>query len=206
MCIPSATENPYRPPTPGLLLTNRQIYGEAVEILYSVNVLRFNDPGQLFAFEQRVGRENCTRVNKISIWVRIPRRDENVADPALLLRDEYDSVPTHWVAALDACGLRSVRQLGVEAEAIGGQPTSLLTMPTELKECIGRFLTRAEGNGVPRLMLTGFKEEVENEFPPNWEVEMDQWDSYKEEMEGFRQETEEHENYLRENGARKMNT
>ena len=38
---------------------------------------------------------------------------------------------------------------------------------------------------VPHLSLTGFREEEREKFPKSWEVVMDQWDSYKDEIRGM---------------------
>jgi hypothetical protein len=50
---------------------------------------------------------------------------------------------------------------------------------------IGGFLGRVVGGEVPHLSLTGFREEEREKFPKSWEVVMDQWDSYKDEIRGM---------------------
>lgn len=200
-CNGSPMENPFKPPTSGLLLVNRQTYNEGVEILYAENVLFFKDPGELFALERRIGQDNCACVRKVCIWVRMPDSYENIPDPALLPQEEYDSVPTHWVAALKTCGLRNVRQLGIEAKATIAAPKILLDMPAELKECVEWFLTRDEKHVVPRLLLMGFKEEVRHEFPQSWEVVVDQWNWYKDKLEAAKKEMDEYEEYCRKHGS-----
>lgn len=37
------TDNPFKPPTSGLLRANKQIYHEAIDILYSKNIFKFQD-------------------------------------------------------------------------------------------------------------------------------------------------------------------
>ncbi|KAF2240507.1 hypothetical protein BU26DRAFT_206785 [Trematosphaeria pertusa] len=184
-------DNPFKPPTAGLLRANKQVYHEAVGILYSKNVFRFQEPGQLFAFEEQIGVESRRRVREICIWIRFPGRDEVVLDPNHLSRSEYDSIPSHWIAALKACRLEKIVHLGIEAEVIGS-PLYLLSMPEGLREFIREFLGRVADDEVPRLSLTGFREEERGRFPERWEVVMDQWDDYKNELEGLRRELEEY--------------
>jgi hypothetical protein len=172
-----------KPPTPGLLLVNKQIYHESVAILYSSNIFKFQEAGHLFALEQQIGLHNCERVRNMLIWVRFPRSDEAVRDPRLLLKSEYDSAPSHWIAGLNACSLREIKHLAIEGETILSPATYLLLMPTDLQQCIEQFLGRAADNTVPHLLLRGFCEEEREKFPERWEVVVDQWDSYKEEAE-----------------------
>jgi hypothetical protein len=185
------TDNLFKPPTPGLLRANKQIYHEAVEILYSKNIFKFQEPGHLFAFQEQIGAENRKRVKEICISTIFPRSDMVVLDPEHLLRSEYYSVPSYWIAALNACGLVKIVHLGIEAEVIESHSSSLLSMPVDLQEFIEEFLGRVADDKVPRLSLRGFKEEERNRFPKRWEVVMDQWDSYKDEVEGLRRELEE---------------
>ncbi|KAF2469292.1 uncharacterized protein BDR25DRAFT_343703 [Lindgomyces ingoldianus] len=184
-------DNPFKPPTSGLLRVNKQVYHEAIEILYSKNIFRFQKPGQLFAFEQQIGLESLKRVRSICIWIRFPMEDEAVPDPRYLPRSEYDSVPSHWTAALKACGLKQIVHLYIEAEMILSPPLSLLPMPKDLQVCIEEFLGRVADNKVPHLSLKGFREEEREKFPKRWEVVMDQWDDYKEEFEALQRELEE---------------
>lgn len=185
-------DNPFKPPTSGLLRANKQIYHEAIDILYSKNIFKFQEPGHLFAFEEQIGFENRKRVREICIWARFPKRDEVILDPKDLLQSEYDSVPSHWIAALKACRLEKIVHLGIEAEMLFVGPLSLLPMPKDLQEFIEEFLGRVTGDKVPRLSLTGFRDEEREKFPKKWEVVMDQWDSYKNEIEGMRRELEEY--------------
>jgi hypothetical protein len=183
-------DDPFKPPTSGLLRTNKQIYYEAIDILYSKNIFQFQEAGQLFVFAEQIGVENRNRVKEMCIWVRFPKRDEVVLDPEHLLRSEYDSVPSHWVAALKTCGLEKIVHLAIEAEMLFSSPLSLLSMPMDLQESIKEFLGRVGGNQVPRLSLTGFREEERGRFPKRWEVVMDPGDSYKDEINGIRRELE----------------
>lgn len=130
--IPTA-DSPYKSPTPGLLRANKQIYHEAIEILYSKNIFKFQNPGHLFAFEEQIGSENRKRVREICIWIIFPMREEVMLDPKHLLRSEYESVQSHWIAALKACGLEKIVHLGIEAEVLFGGALCLLAMPKDLQ-------------------------------------------------------------------------
>jgi len=76
----AAADYAFKPPTSGILRTNKQIYHEAIEILYSKNIFNFREPEQLFAFENQIGSENCMRVRAMSIWItrRFPHEPEVV--------------------------------------------------------------------------------------------------------------------------------
>lgn len=60
-------DNPFKPPTLGLLRANKQIYHKAIEILYSKNIFEFQELGQLFAFKEQIGFESRKRVREIYI-------------------------------------------------------------------------------------------------------------------------------------------
>jgi len=185
-------DNSLKPPTPGLLRTNKQIYHEAIEILYSKNIFSFQEPRELFAFEEQIGFEGRKRVREICISARFPRRDEVVLDPEHLVRQDYDNVLSHWIAALKTCGLKKIVHLSIEAELLGFAQLSLHSMPKDLQEFIIEFLGRVADDEVPRLSLTGFQEDEREKFPKSWRVVMDQWGYYKEEMGGHQMKSEEH--------------
>jgi hypothetical protein len=50
----TAADYPFKPPTSGILRTNKQIYHEAIEILYSKNIFKFREPEHFFAFEDQI--------------------------------------------------------------------------------------------------------------------------------------------------------
>ncbi|KAF2739202.1 hypothetical protein EJ04DRAFT_508917 [Polyplosphaeria fusca] len=189
-------ENPFKPPTPGLLRVNKQIHQEANEILYSKNIFRFMEPAHLFDFEDQIGLENCKRVSNMCIWIRFPKEDEVIPHPRYLARSEHDSVPSHWIAALKSCGLKQIGRLDIEAEMLFSASMSLLPMPENLRQCIKGFLGRVSHDKAPRLSLKGFREEEKEKFPKKWHVVIDQWDDYKKEVEGMRREMEEYDAYL----------
>ncbi len=179
--------NPFKPPTSGLVGVNRQIYREAVEIMYSSNVFYFGMPSELLIFDQRIGFVNREQVREIIFWIRFPDVNELVDDPKDLLVTQYQSIPSHWMAALKECRLRKVVHLGIQAELLFAIPRFLRAMPPDLLEFIKDFLGRAGGDEVRRLSLKGFREDQRERFPKEWEVVMDQWDQYKEELRMFEQ-------------------
>jgi len=184
-------DHPFKPPTPGLLCVNKQIYYEAVDILYSKNTFKSEEPEHLFTFEAQIGLENCKRVKTICFWTLLPTGEEEIPDPNSLPRSEYQSVPSHWIAALKACDFRNIVHLGIDAEMLFSDPLGLFSMPKDLQEFIEGYLGRVTDNGVPHLSLTGFREEEREKFPNNWKVVMNQWSSYEEELESLGKECEE---------------
>jgi hypothetical protein len=184
----TAAEYWFKPPASGILRTNKQIYHEAIEILYSKNIFKFRWLEQLFAFEDQIGSENCMRVREMSIWMRFPHEPEvvQVLNPEHALRSEYDSVPSHWITALKACRLATIVHLGIEAQLFSFAPTALHLMPEDLQQFIEGFLGRVAGGEVPHLSLRGFREEEREKFPRSWEVVMDPWGFYKSRLEKCR--------------------
>lgn len=174
--------HPLKPPTPSLLLANRQIHVEASTTLYGTNTFKFPHPGQLPAFERQIGARNCKKVKSVELWIRYPGPDEVVFDMGELGPAEYDSVPEHWIAVLGESGMVGVRWLAVEAVMIGCEPEkvlSVLPMPDDLRDCFVEFLGRGGdggGGGVPRLELKGIGEEERGKFPEEWDIVVSQWD------------------------------
>jgi hypothetical protein len=125
------------------------------------------------------------------ISIVFPQTDQVVLDPKSLPRSEHDSVPSLWIAALKACGLGKIVHLRILAEMSCSAPTSLLSMPKDLQESIKEFFRKRACAEVPRLSLMGFRDEERDKFPKRWEVVIDHWDSYKEELEGLQGEWEE---------------
>ena len=87
---------------------------------------------------------------------------------------------------MKACRLAKIVYLGIEAEKLFLAPSALLLMPEDLHQFIEGFLGRFVGGEVPRLSLTGFREEEREKFPKSWGVVMDRWDSYKDEIRRMR--------------------
>lgn len=167
-------DNPYKPPTPGLLYTNKQIYHEAIDILYSKNIFRFGAPRVLFDFEQQIGPENCRRVKQISLWTRFPSEDQEIERINLLRPPCRQSSSSHWIAALADSRFNNIVHLGIEAH-VCPMPHPSLLMPEALQEFLERFFEkRVAEHKVPRLSLTGFREEEREKFPKEWKVEMHQ--------------------------------
>jgi hypothetical protein len=87
----------WKPPTPGLLLTDRQIYSEAVELLYSKNTFSFKAPQELLDFERKIAPSHLDLIRRIQIWVVFPFSESEEASPYILL---LENIPSHWAKAL----------------------------------------------------------------------------------------------------------
>jgi hypothetical protein len=175
------TVNPDKPPAPGLLYVNKQIYHETIGILYSKNIFRFEEPRELFDFEEQIGATNRERVRNMCIWVGFTREDKPVPDPETLELCEFHSVPSHWIVALKACRLQQIVHLAVEA-GMYTRPLFVPSMPRDLQESIEQFLARAADGMVRKLSLRGFSEEERGKFPKRWEITIKQWGGYIEEQ------------------------
>lgn len=140
-------------------------------------MFRFDNPGLLLAFQEQIGAENTKRVKKISLWIRFPG-PHGLNGLRDMLDGEYGSVASHWIAALDSSGLGQIKQLVVEAGMSGCEPgdvLSVLPMTDDLQDLIEEILGRGEDGEVPRLSLTGIREEERGKFLEEWETKMDQW-------------------------------
>lgn len=86
---------PWKPPTPGLLLVNRKIYSEAVELLYSKNTFSFKAPQELLEFERRIAPSHLDIIRRIRIWVVFPFTEGEEVSPDRLPLEKYDEHPLH---------------------------------------------------------------------------------------------------------------
>ncbi|KAF1993969.1 hypothetical protein P154DRAFT_527389 [Amniculicola lignicola CBS 123094] len=181
-----ATDNPFKPPTPGLLRVNRQMYHEAGEVLYSRNMFRFDGPPSLRAFEGKIALESREQVKQICIHINFRGQalgpvDES--DDDLFFWAKQLHFPPEWIAALKACRLKKIEHLRVRAKMYGPRSLSPLSMPEDLKDAIIQFLERVPDEKVPKLSLKGFQEKEIEKFPKRWTFVTDQWDAYKKETE-----------------------
>lgn len=178
---------PFKPPAPGLLRTNKRVYQEAIEILYSKNIFKFNHPREFLDFEEQIGASNRQLIRSVCIFMRF--EDEEAASPELLPISEYDSVPPHWVKALQQCRLEKVIRLEVQGMMFTSGGVSLLSMPANLQQSIDEILSREKDTLlIPRLTLRGFGSQEFKKFPENWEIITDQWEAHEKEQEGLGEE------------------
>jgi hypothetical protein len=167
------TEHLHLPPTPGLLQVNRQIFHEAIDILYSTNIFRFGNASQLFAFQQEIGPENCDRVRKLRIWISAKLDDIVNYEPSLepSQPNVYDQSMSEWAAALKTCSFRNIVHLEVDADYISRPITK------DLQDAIEELLGRPVNKRVPHLALRGFDgEQSRDRFPQKWKVVEGHWD------------------------------
>jgi hypothetical protein len=66
----------HRPPVPCLLRANKQVYREAVDVLYGRNMFRFWNPELLLDFEEQIGVQNTKRIENICLDIRYPNPNE----------------------------------------------------------------------------------------------------------------------------------
>lgn len=171
--------DPYKPPAPGLLRTNKQIYHEAIDMVYSKNIFDFTEAEDFVAFQKQIGLQNCKQVREISIWIKFPTQQEAKLNPKYWPQPEYDSFLTPWLAALTACRFEKIVHLRVDAFVRYPDSYDMLLMPNNLQDVIEKFfLERMPEDRVPRLSLIGFQFEERKKFPESWKVEMEWWDEY----------------------------
>jgi hypothetical protein len=165
---------PFKPPTPGLLRANKQIYQEGIEILYSKNIFKFAHPREMFGFEGSIRALNRQLIRSISVYTRFPSQTEIVPSPELVPAWEYEEYPSHWAKALQRSRFEKVTHLVVEGEMVGSAPTGLLAMPADLQKSIEKMLSREKDSPfVPRLTMRGFGWSEGDKFPDGWEIVTD---------------------------------
>lgn len=178
-CFESRVEPycPYRPPTPGLLRANKQIYHETVGMLYSKNVFKFWEPGELVRFAKQIGIENRTRVRQI--WIPLEPFSHAQQD---------DGIPD-CIAAMKAYRFEEIGHLILEGRITFNEMTLLLpSVSEETRDFVIDLLGRVADDKVPRLSLKHVQVEERDKFPKSWEIATDPSGSYKEQVEARRKE------------------
>ena len=152
-----------KPPTPGLLLVNRQMYREAKEMLYSRNTFAFSEPQHMLDFFEQIGSENKDRIQSISFSV------------VYTYKSEIETEPLDWANALTSADLRNVTKMDVQGEVIFGGMT-MVDMDPVMENAIKDVLHRNPGNEATRkLKLKGYNWNACKKFSQNWEITTKQW-------------------------------
>ncbi|KAM3087710.1 hypothetical protein ACMFMG_001786 [Clarireedia jacksonii] len=170
---PNSAHYPFKPPTPGLLLVNKQIQSEATEVLYSHNKFAFHNPRELFDFQDQVGALNCALVRHIKISVLFV--DESTYVPMEFVAPcDYENIPSHWVKALTESKLNHIVGMQVDADSVDGM--HLQAMPPHLyKAILATFARNKNAPSEPQLVLKGFRYGEDEKFPRSWKVTTEQW-------------------------------
>jgi hypothetical protein len=163
----------WKPPTPGLCLTNKQIHREANEVMYGRNVFHFSSPGEMLRFEDQIGW-NRELVQRIEIMTTdFP--SEAMMDPELVAPCDYAAVPSHWIKAFSVSKLNGIVEMVVAGEDNGdgfGDEEGI-EMPDGLRRAIeGVFARNRRENLTPRLVLKGFAVGEREKFPRSWKVKI----------------------------------
>jgi hypothetical protein len=177
----SSIENySWKPPTPGLLRTNKQIYSEAVELLYLKNTFSFKVPQELFDFERRIRPSHLDLIRKIQIYVLFPSNQGEEASPEGLALEQYQEYPSHWAKALQMSRLKKIEKISIEGERLMAD-WELMTMPKILRQSIEDVFSRKQEKGfVPELSLTGFSPGEYLRLPGSWNVGVFSWNKASE--------------------------
>ena len=162
----------FKPPTPGMLLVNRQVYREARRILYSRNAFAFSEPQHMLEFLEQIGDENKDRIQSLSFWVAYCPQQPH-GDPSC----ECGSEPHDWAKALLSADLENITRMHVQGEVIMGTPWNVLAMDPIMENAIKNVLQRSPGNEATRkLKLMGYDWNTYKKFPKSWEVTTKQWE------------------------------
>ena len=153
-----------KPPTPGLLLVNRQVYREAKEMLYSRNTFAFSEPQHMLDFFEQIGSENKDRIQSISFSI------------VYMYKSEIETEPLDWANALASADLRNVTKMHVQGEILNAWMT-MVDMDPVMENAIKDVLHRNPGNEATRkLKLKGYNENARKKFPQDWEITAKQWE------------------------------
>ncbi|KAI9696614.1 MAG: hypothetical protein M1836_005633 [Candelina mexicana] len=167
----------FKPPTPGMLLVNSQVYREAKEILYSRNTFAFSETQHMLEFLEQIGEESKDRIQSISFWVDCtPERPNGGAN------FENGCKPHNWANTLVNGDLKHITTMHVQGEDIINGGLGMLVMDPIMETAIKHVLQRNPGNKAPRkLKLTGYDWNSSEKFPQNWEITTKQWQEPDEE-------------------------
>ncbi|CAD6446002.1 3afd3d3d-1b04-4f8c-b00b-86cc05f57997-CDS [Sclerotinia trifoliorum] len=173
--FPDSTHYPFKPPTPGLLLASKQIYEEAVQVLYSCNNFSFHKPRELFDFQSQVGVYNCALVRQMKISVVF--EDESTQIPSEYVAPcDYENIPSHWAKALmESRLMNNIVGMQIDANS-GSHEMRLMTMPPALYRAIlATFFRNRNAKTAPELILKGFQTQEVDKFPMTWKKSTEQW-------------------------------
>ncbi|XXG99515.1 hypothetical protein Hte_005854 [Hypoxylon texense] len=155
----------YRTMEPAILQTCKQVYFEAVPILYSRNVFRFNDPDLMLRLMVQIGHTNTKLIRSLSIYVP-PNADKgswldllHVLPKAatglrsVVLRWWGEGVVSYWNESLGkdtdfAQALARLSEVGLEKLRIEGYYAK--PWPAYFRDKLGPRVVEAE-DGRPRL-------------------------------------------------------
>ncbi|QSZ32179.1 hypothetical protein DSL72_001750 [Monilinia vaccinii-corymbosi] len=173
--FPDSTHYPFKPPTPGLLLVNRQMYEEAVQVLYACNNFSFHRPRELFDFQSQVGVYNCALVRQMKISVVF--EDESMHAPSeYVAPSDYENIPSHWAKALmEARLMNNIVSMQIDANT-GSHELRLMCMPPALYRAIlTTFARNRNATTAPEIILKGFQTQEVDKFPKTWKTSTEQW-------------------------------
>ncbi|KAI9642459.1 hypothetical protein NHQ30_009264 [Ciborinia camelliae] len=173
--FPDSAHYPFKPPTPGFLLINRQIYDEAVQVLYTSNTFSFHKPRELFDFQSQIGVSNCALVRRIKISVVFEDESRHVPSEYVAPCD-YENIPSHWAKALvESRLLNRIVGMQIDANTIS-HGMRLMSMPPALNRAIlATFSRNRLAITTPELILKGFQMQEVEKFPPSWRKSSEQW-------------------------------
>ena len=161
----------YKPPTPCMLLVNRQIYHEAKEIIYSRNTFTFFEPARMTEFVEQIGNENKDRIQSITIDVDRTYRPPD-ADPNL----KSGSEPRFWAWVLKQIDFKNIVKMHLLGEDIKGMSWTSVTMDPIMEKTIKHVLQRNPANKAKRkLVLTGYNGLAYKKFPKKWDIIQKNW-------------------------------
>jgi len=177
----SLQHSPWKPESPAICLVNRQIYVEAMEILYSKNTFCFSNPSELLSFEDQIGIPNRDLVQRIEIpMVVMP---ESVVIPDLDLGPPCDwrSIPAHWAKALMKSSFNHILEISITVEDLRSSNQNQVVIPPTLQHAIEDVFHRSQDQESKlRLVLKGFSNSEWRKFPKHWEIKTENWEDFEE--------------------------
>ncbi|KAL2046819.1 hypothetical protein N7G274_000837 [Stereocaulon virgatum] len=162
----------FKPSTPAICLVNRQLSAEANEILYSKNMMHFDEPEEIHNCLEAIGTINKAYIRSISLWFDYRTIEQCRRDGTSGLANSSD-----WAKALLGSGLTKLNKIKIQTECVGAESYSCYhpSMDPVLVRAI-KYLFRQEQEGPTRhLMLTGFNYDNRRRFPGSWRVTMTQF-------------------------------
>lgn len=182
--------SPFKPPTPGLVYANKQVYREATEVLYSRNIFKFKSPKVLFDFENQMGPVNCGHIRHVSIWSVVPNEGGMTPLPETLIPDDWEEYQSHWARALQLCSFQNVNEMTIEVECPGAFDNFYFcNMELSLRDSVEELIFRSRQSRHPRrITLRGFDRKEWEKFSSKIEVTTRQWPDVEEEIRALEEE------------------
>ena len=176
----SLQHSPWKPASPAICLVNRQIYAEAMEVLYSKNTFCFSNPSELLSFEDQIGIPNRCLIQRIAIPMVVMPESVMIPDPDLGAPCDWRSTPAHWAKAMMKSSFKHILEITVTVEDLRSSNQNQVVISPTLQHAIEDVFHRNQDQESKlRLVLKGFSELEWKKFPKHWAIKTENWEDFE---------------------------